>query len=143
MTIRRLLALALLAGAPKIAAAQFTTFIPPKPAVTDSVKAAVVVQQKVTADSIQHAQITNMKTWVDSAAGLAPVPIADSTVALATTTNPAVLPDTAFRNGMRAPATASELPLLLVLGGLLIVAGGMIMTREPKPARASAHRSRA
>lgn len=140
MTIRRLLALALLAGAPQIAAAQFTTFIPPKPAVTDSVKAAVAVQQQVTTDSIQHAQITNMKTWVDSAAGLVPTPATDSVAALSPTGNAAVLPDTTFRNGMRAPATASDLPLLLVLGTLLMIAGGMIMKRDPKPVPVRARR---
>ena len=60
---------------PGIARAQFTTFIPPVNKTADSVKAAVVAEQKVQQDSVTTAQMTNMKTWVDSAAGILPTPV--------------------------------------------------------------------
>src|SRR3954464_4325685 len=111
VSFRRMLVLAAIAGFPGIAEAQFTTFIPPKNKVADSVKAAVVAEQKAQGDSLSQAQITNMKTWVDSAAGLTPVPMtaipADSGVQRVVATD-----STTFRNGSRAPATASDLPLL-------------------------------
>lgn len=139
MSIRRLLVLALMAGMPKIASAQFTTFIPPRNVVQDSIKAAAVVQQQVQTDSIAHAQITNMKTWVDSAAGLVPTTTAADSVAPTTTvaTTTTVTTDTTtFRNGMRAPATASSLPLLVLVGALLVFSGLLILRRpEPHAAR--------
>ncbi len=146
MSIRRLLALALMAGMPKIASAQFTTFIPPRNVVQDSIKAAAVVQQQVQTDSIARTQISNMKTWVDSAAGLASTPTTavDSMVqntTVATTTTSAVTDTTTFRNGMRAPATASSLPLLVLIGSLLVVSGLFVMRRpEPGAARVRARR---
>lgn len=137
MSIRRLLVLALMAGMPKIASAQFTTFIPPRNVVQDSIKAAAVVQQQVQTDSIAHAQITNMKTWVDSAAGLVPTTVAvsdsvASNTSVAATTASVTTDTTTFRNGMRAPATASSLPLLVLIGALLVVSGLLIL-RRPEP----------
>jgi hypothetical protein len=132
-----LLVLALIAGAPQIASAQFTTFIPPKNTVADSVKVAVAAEQKAQADSVSQAQITNMKTWVDSAAGLVPEPTtAADSVAAGVTATTTVTDSTGFRNGMRAPATASNLPLL-VLAGLAMVFAGFIVLRgnAPTPAR--------
>lgn len=138
MTFRRLLGLALIAGMPGIAGAQFTTFIPPVNKAADSVKAATVVEQKIRQDSVATAQMTNMKTWVDSAAGMVPTPsipvdsIATATTTTATTTT---VDSTTFMNGARAPATASPLPLLAVLGVGLIFAGVFIGRREPARAR--------
>ena len=74
MYLRSICLIAVLGVAPRVAGAQFTTFIPPRNKVADSVKAAVVAEQKAQADSVAAKQITNMKTWVDSAAGLAPAP---------------------------------------------------------------------
>ena len=71
---RWMVALALIAAAPAAAAAQFTTFIAPPNPIKDSIKAVVVAEQKSLSDSITHAQITDMKTWVDSAAGIAAIP---------------------------------------------------------------------
>ena len=125
MSLRCLLVLAVLAGLPGTAAAQFTTFIPPQTKVADSVKAAVAAQQKTQQDSIAQTQLTNMKTWVDSAAGVTPPTTADSVAnALAATNNG----DTAaFRNGMRAPETASDLPLLVVIGVLALGLGTLLL----------------
>jgi hypothetical protein len=133
-----LVALALIAGMPGLARAQFTTFIPPVDRTADSIKAAVVAEQKAQQDSVVATQVTNMKTWVDSAAGLAPTPVAPvnptDSVAVATTTT-TTRTDTALVNGMRAPATASILPLLLVLGLGLIFAGVVISRTEPRRVR--------
>jgi len=117
---------ALLVGMPAVAGAQFTTFIPPRNKVADSVKAAVVAAQKTQEDSVSHAQIANMKTWVDSAAGLAPVPMmAADSVAQATTV--ATTDTTTFRNGSRAPATASALPLLAAVGAAALLLGALLL----------------
>lgn len=120
MSNRRLLVLALIASVPQVASAQFTTFIPPRNRVADSVKAAVVAEQKAQSDSVVQTQLTNMKTWVDSAAGLVPVPqtAADSLAQGVSATD-----STTFRNGMRAPATASNLPLALLSGFVFLIAG--------------------
>ena len=71
MSYRRLFIFALLTS-PTMLWAQFTTFIPPQNKAADSAKSAVVVQQRVQADSIMKVKLTDMKVWVDSAAGVAP-----------------------------------------------------------------------
>ncbi len=137
MTLRRLLGLALIAGMPGIAGAQFTTFIPPVDKKADSVKAAVVAEQKVQQDSVAAAQMTNMKTWVDSAAGIVPTPEtpADSLVAGLPAPVPTSLDSAMFANGARAPATASMLPLLLLIGLGFVGAGVAVMFIEPSRER--------
>src|SRR5829696_5790227 len=126
MSNRRLLALTLVVGFPGALAAQFTTFIPPQNKVADSVKAAVVAEQKAQADSSVHTQLTNMKTWVDSAAGVI-APTATSLTAtdsLADTVAAKGAADTsALRNGALAPATASDLPLLAAVGAAALAVG--------------------
>jgi hypothetical protein len=121
---RWIIALAIIAASPAVAAAQFTTFIAPPNPVKDSIKAAVVAEQRAASDSITHAQITDMKTWVDSAAGIVPVPAVDTAIVGPVTT--------ATSNGVIAPSTASPLPFLIVLGGLLML-GGLSLTRRPQP----------
>ena len=140
MTFRRLLALALIAGMPGIAGAQFTTFIPPVNKKADSVKAAVVAEQKVQQDSIATAKMTNMKTWVDSAAGIMPTPTtaADSLAATLPPPVPTSLDSAMFANGTRAPATASMLPLLLLIGLGFVGAGVAVMFIDPPRERVRA-----
>jgi len=125
---RWIFSLILIATAPAAAAAQFTTFItPPNPA-KDSIKAAVVAEQKAITDSVSRAQIANMKTWVDSAAGVV-VPPTDTafraqslmTDSLSTTTS----------RGLVAPNTASAVPFLL-LSGILGLLLGIVMVRRPE-----------
>jgi hypothetical protein len=128
---RWILSLILIAMAPAAAAAQFTTFItPPNPA-KDSIKAAVVAEQKAITDSVNRAQIANMKTWVDSAAGVV-VPPVDTTFRATLTDSMPVMTS----SGMVAPNTASPVPFLLLTGllGMLI---GIAMVRRPqeKPQR--------
>ena len=145
--LRRLLlsaVLALLALAPAVAGAQFTTFISPRSRVTDSVKAVVAAAQKAQADSMAAARVTNMKTWVDSAAGLAPSPTAAvDSVAAGTSAGDSLTAgtsagdsltagtsaaDTALpRAGIPAPATASNLPLYVVVGAVSLMLGGALV----------------
>jgi hypothetical protein len=166
VTYRRLLIIALIAGLPSIGQAQFTTFIAPQNKVADSVKAVVAVQQKAQADSVAKLQITNMKTWVDSAAGVLPAPsssTASDSVAMTMPPTPAAVPqaastppaatvpaamppasaaDSAFTNGTRAPATATNFPMLLVLGGLMVFTGAVLTGAKPKVAEARARNDR-
>ena len=76
MSYRYVLAFAFCTGISSAATAQFTTFIPPQTKAADSGKTAVAAQQRAEADSIQRVQLTNMKTWVDSAAGVIAPPTA-------------------------------------------------------------------
>jgi hypothetical protein len=144
VSYRRLMLLALALGIPRVGSAQFTTFIPPRSqATTDSAKAVVAARQKAPADTSVNARLTNMKTWVDSAAGVAspPATAADSLAAQSNPSNPQpsnpqpAAADTAMRaSGTRAPATASELPLIAVSGaGLLLI--GTILVGGARPAR--------
>lgn len=144
---RRLMLLAVVAGLPSTALAQFTTFIPPRPPAVDSVKAAVAVQQKAKTDSSVNLQLTNMKTWVDSAAGIVTPPATTSdslaagltpaSTATASVTPPdAPLPDSArFKNGIPAPATASELPLVALIGAVLLTVGFLIVSVDESQPR--------
>ena len=123
MSYRRLFALVMLAGMPATAAAQFTTFIPPQTRVADSVKAVVAAAEKAQTDSSVTMQLANMKTWVDSGITTPPVTAADSaTVGL--TTSPET---TTFTNGARAPETASDLPMLLLIGAVLLGLGTLLL----------------
>jgi hypothetical protein len=122
---RWVVALAIIAALPAVAFAQFTTFIAPPNPVKDSIKAAVVAEQRAVSDSITHAQITDMKTWVDSAAGIVPTPPAD-------TVFPPQRRTTATSNGAIAPETASPLPFLLALGGGSMLLG-VLLLRRPRP----------
>jgi cytochrome b len=136
VSLRRLIALAMIAGMPGIARAQFTTFIPPKVTVADSVKAVVAAEQKAQADSTAHAQLTSMRTWVDSAAGLTPTTTAADSMAQSTAAS--TTSDTmTMRNGSRAPATASLLPLLTLTGFVALLAGAFLL-RGARPARTGA-----
>ena len=135
MSHRRLLVLALIAVLPGVARAQFTTFIPPQLKAVDSVKAVVAAQTKAQTDSVVNMQLTNMKTWVDSDAGITPLPTtaADTvaTAAMPVTATPAA---TVMRNGRRAPATASSLPLIALIGAVTL-ALGMFLLASPEPVR--------
>lgn len=136
MSYRYLLAFVLSAGISSAATAQFTTFIPSQTKAADSVKTAVATQQRAQADSVQRVQLTNMKTWVDSAAGVVAPPVAtradslmglppDSLVRsqaqLATDSAPTL------KNGARAPATASNLPLFALLGAIGVGIGTVML----------------
>jgi len=146
MSYRRLFFLALLAGLPTMTWAQFTTFIPPRAKSADSIKAVVVAQQQARTDSVMRIKLADMKAWVDSAAGSVAQPIAaDPTVTTTittTTTTPIPAPpvrDTAtftraaadsalrLRHGARAPDTASNLPMLALIGSIALAIGTIML----------------
>ena len=108
--LRSRLVFVLVAAFPAVASAQFTTYVPPASR-SDSVHAAVVAEQKAQPDSITHTTLTNMKAWVDSAAGVATTTTTD-TMAVATANETT----TSFSNGALAPNTASPLPLIALIG---------------------------
>ena len=139
------LALAL-AGSASPAAAQFTAAVVPP-------KRVVRVDTTVRRDSVKRAQeeradrLSDMKTWVDSAAkALAVAPPArtdsaarDTSVAArqqpvtqtaAGEVEPSTAGDTVFRNGGRAPATATSLPLFALIGAGALVTGVALLRRS-------------
>ena len=136
------IALVLIALVPAVGAAQFTTFVARPNKAVDSAKAAGVAEQTTRADSVARMSLTDMKAWVDSAAGLSSnvqVAVADTTSATpqapAPATRPASQPEvTSFSNGAIAPATASPLPAYVTSGLLLLVIGGVLLRLRPKKA---------
>jgi len=136
MSYRYVLAFAFCTGISSAATAQFTTFIPPQTKAADSGKTAVAAQQRAEADSIQRVQLTNMKTWVDSAAGVIAPPTAtraDSLMGLPpdslTHAQAQIATDSAptLKNGARAPETASNLPLFALLGAMGLGIGTVML----------------
>lgn len=132
MPYQRLFMLSLIVGLPATAAAQFTTFIPPQAKAADS---AVAAQKIAPKDTMLSTRLTNLKVWVDSAAGVAAPPRAtlDSVVPIkpapaAADTATKRPPETAApTNGERAPATASDLPLLALVGSAALGLGAFIL----------------
>lgn len=127
---------------PGVLSAQFTTFVaPPKKAVVDSAPHTVVAA-KAKSDSVARMSLTDMKTWVDSAAGTSTqVAMASDTGASATAnvSMPAPTPSTGgrnttttFSNGAIAPNTASPLPIYLATGLLTLSAGLLLMRRRTR-----------
>ena len=120
---------------PSVLPAQFTTFVArPLKAAADSAKTPVAVA-KARADSASRMTLTDMKTWVDSAAGTTKpaASVVDSALASAETvaptpSNAASRTTTTFSNGAIAPNTATQLPTVLT-AGLAIFAAGMLLFR--------------
>jgi hypothetical protein len=150
MSYRRLFFLALLAGLPTMTWAQFTTFIPPRGKSADSIKAVVVAQQQARTDSVMRIKLTDMKAWVDSAAGSVVPPAAPDSTTYPTVITMTRTPgsttilapparDTAaftraaadsalrLRHGARAPDTASNLPMLALIGSIALAIGTIML----------------
>lgn len=137
---------------PALASAQITTVISaPK---RQQVAAQVAAQREAVAqDSIARVTLTGMKEWVDSAANAmavrpdTAVTVADT--AVAATTRPAQQkPDSTrttaraadtFRDGARAPNTATPWPTLAAVG-LGLIAMGSLLRRRLTPARSRTRR---
>jgi hypothetical protein len=138
--------LALLVAAPAAVQAQFSTFIPPKQPSPDS--AVNAARQKAKADSATAARIANMKRWVDSAAGIPPRSMRGADTILSPQDTTQVLVATAHgrapspiveppaeapkappppRVEGRAPATASDLPLLVLSGAISLTTGLILL----------------
>ena len=132
---------------PAALSAQFTTFVaPPRKAVADS--APTTVAAKARADSVARMSLTDMKTWVDSAAGTSPqvANVNDTTMAAAKAAAPAteaasgnVRTTTTFSNGAIAPNTASPLPAYLA-AGLASFSVGLFLLRRRRRVAVSAPR---
>jgi hypothetical protein len=143
MSYRRLIFLALLAGLPTMVWAQFTTFIPPQKnnKLTEPAKAVVAVARDTArTDTIARMKLTDMKAWVDSAAGsVVPPATAPKPPEPVPTTPAAPTHDTAsigfvsrdsalrVRHGTRAPATASDLPLFALIGSAALAVGTVLL----------------
>lgn len=118
------------AMAPAPLLAQITTFVaPPRKAAVDSAKATVAAAA-AKADTTKRMALTDMKAWVDSAAGVASPQVATADTAMYSTTQPTMPANashasgtTSFSNGAIAPNTASPLPFYLAGGFVLILAG--------------------
>jgi len=130
-------ALALLT--PVALSAQFTSFVaPPRKAAVDSPK--TVAAAKARADSVARMSLTDMKAWVDSAAGVSSKQIAsanDTTMATAVATVPEQPTSTSrttttFSNGAIAPNTASPLPWYLLAGLTSLIVGMLLFRLRPR-----------
>lgn len=132
---------------PAALSAQFTTFVaPPRKAAVDS--APKTIAAKAHADSVARMSLTNMKAWVDSAAGTSTQVASanDTTMAAANATAPApqvasgnARTTTTFSNGAIAPNTASPLPAYLV-AGFASFSVGLFLLRRRRRAVVSARR---
>ena len=151
MELRKATTAILLAAAtlltPAALSAQFTTFVaPPRKAAVDS--APTTVAAKARADSVARMSLTDMKTWVDSAAGTSTqvATASDTTMAAANATSTAPqVPNgnarttTSFSNGAIAPNTASPLPAYLA-AGLASFSVGLFLLRRRRRAEATVRR---
>jgi hypothetical protein len=124
---------------PATAAGQFTTFVTPPRQRVDSAP-ATPAQKAAAADSVARVAITNMKAWVDSAAGDVVVnrvdsagrPVAATGPVTSGAATPARTESTAvFRDGARAPDTATWLPLLVLIGTGAIGVGVLLLRWRP------------
>lgn len=111
------------------ASAQITTFIAPPRPLAES-RQMIAIADSARRDSAAVATMTNMKAWVDSAAGVA-VPSTVGQVDSAALVNDPGRPVTTFSDGTVAPATASALPTL-ALFGIVLLAAGFILLRKPR-----------
>lgn len=108
--------------------AQITTYIaPPRPKASPQMVAAA---DSARADSAAAVAMTNMKTWVDSAAGVSvPANVGDTT--RVDSIPPAVV--TTFEDGSVAPNTASALPTIALAGVVFFAAGAVLLaTGSPR-----------
>ena len=140
MSYRRLFILALLGALPTISWAQITTFIPPQTQTVKAANAAAVARERARTDSVMRIKLSDMKAWVDSAAGSVAVPNTASDPAAAPTSAHITKIDTAMtlsagsidsvvrtRHGVRAPDTASDLPMLALIGAIALVIGTVML----------------
>ena len=128
-------------------AAQFTAVVAPPRAKVDTV-AAEPATIAATRDSVARVTMTNMREWVDSAAvslgvrtdsvRLDSVQVTITPPVAAVDTTLRLPPTEAFREGARAPDTATPFPLVAIAGALLLLSGvWLLRRREPveSPAR--------
>ena len=132
---RAVLAGVLLAVCTGKGSAQITTYVAPPRPVEPSRQA--VAADSARRDSTERAAMTNMKAWVDSAAGVTiPAHVGDST-SLPPAPPPFAAPETpvrpvttTFEDGAVAPATASNLPALSLFGVVGVLVGALLLARR-------------
>ena len=136
--------------------AQITTVVA-APKRAEAKAQEIARREEVAQDSIARVTLTGMKQWVDSAANalaLRPdtgtTPAAESPVAPTAPAPPqkadtashhaAATPSAEFRDGARAPNTATQMPAVALFGGLMVLAGFVLRRRRPALQRAPAKR---
>jgi hypothetical protein len=140
--IRTLFTSAALMLAASLANAQITTYMaPPRPLATPQTVASADSARK---DSVAQVTMSNMKAWVDSAAGvpaprygidstaLANDPGRPVTTPISPITPTTVTTVTTFSEGSVAPATASPLPMLAVFGFAVFAIGALLLAYRPR-----------
>jgi len=140
------------------ASAQITTVVAPPPRKNEPAQQAAAQQrERVVQDSVARVTMTGMKEWVDSASAAlavrpdtvpttadtalgtprtatAPAPKSDSSASARTSERPSE-----FRDGSRAPNTATPIPAI-GLAGVLMILMGVAMKRRERTARARVRR---
>jgi hypothetical protein len=130
MMVRTLFMSAALMLAANVASAQITTYIaPPRPLAPSPL--AVATADSAKKDSVAQANITNMKAWVDSAAGVT-VPARVGVIDSSALVNDPGRPVTTFSDGSVAPATASDLPSLAIAGILGLALGAVLLRHRQR-----------
>jgi hypothetical protein len=128
--VRTLFMSAALMLAANVASAQITTYIvPPRPLAPSPL--AVATADSARKDSVAMANMTNMKAWVDSAAGVT-VPAHVGGVDSSALVNDPGRPVTTFSDGSVAPATASDLPTLAIAGILGLAIGAALLRNRQR-----------
>jgi hypothetical protein len=113
------------------AQAQITTYVAP-PRAPAPTREMVASADSARRDSVAQVSMTNMKAWVDSAAGV-PVPSYVGRVDSAALANDPGRPvTTTFSDGSVAPATASNLPTLAVIGAVFLALGAALLAIRSK-----------
>ena len=113
------------------AQAQITTYVAP-PRAPAATREMVAAADSARRDSVAQVSMTNMKAWVDSAAGV-PVPAHVGQVDSAALANDPGRPvTTTFSDGSVAPATASNLPTLAVIGVICFALGAVLLAIRSK-----------
>lgn len=120
------LALILIAGS---AQAQITTYVAP-PRAQPPTREMVAAADSARRDSVAQVA-TNMKAWVDSAAGVDVPPTAGRVDSAALISDPG-RPVSTFDDGAVAPATASELPTMALVGVLFLALGAALLANRPR-----------
>lgn len=143
MLFRLLVCSTLLAVLPAVAGAQFTTFVPPPRPVEPARAAEQIAAGLAEADSLRQQRLAGMRAWVDSAAvALAErsdtvLSVADTAVAAALPPRPRPMrppePTREFREGAPAPATATGLPILALVGIGALGVGAFLLGWPRRP----------
>jgi hypothetical protein len=136
--------------------AQITTVIAP-PKRNEPNQQEVVRRVQAAQDSVARITLTGMTQWVDSAAAALAIhpdtgarPASDTSAVArpvaaapvnpkATSSQPSPAPTPEFRDGARAPDTATPMPTIALVGVILLLLGAMIR-RAPRPSRVRVRR---